>query len=83
MLARHTMACAVLPAIYAGKSKVESTFERVLRLQRLLRSIATAALTGQLRLPREHGWGQLKSHLAALPAAAARITDASNAEDGI
>ena len=38
MLRRHTLRCSVLPAIYAGKQKVASNFDLLVRAHRCTRS---------------------------------------------
>ena len=56
MLSKHTLACSVLPAIYAKKSKVDSAFSLLARMHTLLVRVAHLYRDGQLELPLVDGW---------------------------
>lgn len=56
MLVKHALTCSVLPAIYGGKAKVATAFDRLAKLHCVLRRIVRRHLSELAPLPREGGW---------------------------
>ena len=61
MLRAHALRCAVLPDIYAGKARVGTAFDRLARMQRVLRSAALRARADPSLLSRDDPWAVFRS----------------------
>ena len=57
MLQSHTSKCAVMPAVYANQARVSKAFDRLCRVQRVLRAAATMCSQQPSPPPLVGGWG--------------------------
>jgi len=70
MLNQHSLRCAVLPEIYAGKAKVDTALSLVESASDQLRSWALGWWHGSVELSPEDGWDQFRDPPPPVPAEA-------------
>ena len=70
MLSKHSLRCAVLPEIYAGKTKVDTALSLIERASDQLRSWALGWWQGSVELSPEDGWDQFRDPPPPVPAVA-------------